>query len=372
MRLRTIVAKGILALSICSVFSIQPSFAKTNVTLMTYNTENLFDAVHDPGTNDWQYLPVSEKKPGSEAYNYCQKQGNFKWGCLKLDWTEEAYKAKLFNIAAVIRAFQGKGPDVVVLEEVESIRVLWTMVQEHLWDLGYINVQLIEGFDQRGIDIGLISKYSLAGNPVLHPVGRINEDSGDVTIKRQGRGIFEVPLWIDGKVLTVLGNHWPSQMNKVDGRILAAQSLKAVLNGLPKGTLAVALGDFNTKEEEDTVVFKDNLLQNDGREYFMDAYSECQKQMGQYCTLFPGSYYYNEEKRWDRFDRIFFSSSFKDNKEVSVDFRDFTIFTPMSLIMPDGTFESVVTSSGVPFKFSTSNKKGFSDHFPVAIQFELN
>ena len=38
------------------VFILNSAYS-ADFTIMTYNVENLFDAVHDEGQNDWEYLP---------------------------------------------------------------------------------------------------------------------------------------------------------------------------------------------------------------------------------------------------------------------------------------------------------------------------
>jgi hypothetical protein len=44
--------------------------------------------------------------------------------CLKLDWNEKVLAAKIRNLAKVIGRFEGRGPDILVLQEVENRAIL--------------------------------------------------------------------------------------------------------------------------------------------------------------------------------------------------------------------------------------------------------
>ena len=43
------------------------------VSLMTYNVENLFDTDHDPGKDDYAYLPLSVKRAHPEYLATCAR-----------------------------------------------------------------------------------------------------------------------------------------------------------------------------------------------------------------------------------------------------------------------------------------------------------
>ena len=70
--------------------------AASPVTVMTFNVENLFDAMDDAGKNDHTYLPVTMKQD-AEHIAFCDAIEVPLWrsDCLELDWNEDAVAFKL-------------------------------------------------------------------------------------------------------------------------------------------------------------------------------------------------------------------------------------------------------------------------------------
>ena len=101
-----------------------------------YNVENLFDAAHDKGKNDYDFLP-----DGANG------------------WTAERYARKRENIASVIRAMKeenGAWHTLLGLAEVENDQVLEDLLQEpSVAEAGYEYVHF-EGPDRRGIDCAFL------------------------------------------------------------------------------------------------------------------------------------------------------------------------------------------------------------------------
>jgi hypothetical protein len=75
---------------------------------------------------DNTYLPLSQKgTPEHKAL--CERNnspGAFRQECLNLDWNEQVLAKKIANLATVIGRFEGLGPDILVLEEVENQQIL--------------------------------------------------------------------------------------------------------------------------------------------------------------------------------------------------------------------------------------------------------
>src|SRR5690606_36364286 len=44
----------------------------SEVSVMAYNLENLFDTSHDEGKEDWTYLPLAFKCSSKQVQKYCQ------------------------------------------------------------------------------------------------------------------------------------------------------------------------------------------------------------------------------------------------------------------------------------------------------------
>jgi glycosyltransferase involved in cell wall biosynthesis/endonuclease/exonuclease/phosphatase family metal-dependent hydrolase len=96
----------------------------------TYNLENLFDAVDDPATNDDE-------------------------------WTLDAaaYDAAVALRARSIAAFLGD-PDVIGVQEVETLQVLETLAAQPVLAASGYRAALVEGFDERGTDVGFLYRAS--------------------------------------------------------------------------------------------------------------------------------------------------------------------------------------------------------------------
>ena len=130
-----------------------------------YNLENLFDTIHAPGKNDFEYLP----------------DGGNRWGTMK-------YRAKVKNMATVLADLCSDrlkgGPAVVGVSEVENREVLEDLLREPcLKDRGW-QVIHIEGPDRRGVDCGILYNPKLfhLEQTMLVPYYYLSEDQPDVDL----------------------------------------------------------------------------------------------------------------------------------------------------------------------------------------------
>lgn len=101
-----------------------------------YNLENLFDTEHDPGKNDYQFLPDGSNQ-----------------------WTEAKYEKKLHNMATVIRAMadeNGAFHSILGISEVENRHVIEDLVSQK--EIAGANFQIVhyDGPDRRGVDVALL------------------------------------------------------------------------------------------------------------------------------------------------------------------------------------------------------------------------
>ncbi len=320
----------------------QVVFAKS-LKVMAYNAENFFDTLHNPKTQDFTYLPLSLKQslPGHAQYCQSMSEGFYKDQCLNLDWTEAKFTKKVINISKVIKAFDknGKGPDVLVLEEIENADVLKKLVTKGLDKLGYNHKILIEGDDSRGIDVAVVSKFPVISSK-HHPLV-INGTRLDT------RGILEVTLDVEGSKVVVFANHWPSQSNPASERVASAKLLSSVASKL-KADLIIAMGDFNTLDTDIPYPF-------DSLKYFIDAETEARKLN---IDLKPGTHFY--KGGWASLDRIFV---FQDSA-LKPDYSKFKIIHEPFMMKIDSR-----TGESVPVRAEASTGEGFSDHLPLAMEF---
>lgn len=316
------------------------------VSILSINVENLFDTEHDTDREDYTYLPLSEKKK-PEIQKFCEQVSNsfYKDECFHLDWNENVLKRKLQNIGQVIRFVDGgKGPDNMILIEVENERVLKRLVAQELSSLGYQTVVLLEGPDTRGIDPGFVSKFPLVGHPQLHLIPFHDLSEKEMASAKKTRGILEVTVMTPQKQeITFFAGHFPSQASPT---ILRRQALKKARDLLQeasrKGRIAVLAGDLNiTTEEEEQEKLFENILKPTAD---VSRYREC--------TGCLGSHFY--KGHWSFLDAIAVDRSIeKLNWEI----------VPQSLQVVRTKIQ--MKRNGSPLRFDPETLEGVSDHFPL-------
>lgn len=188
----------------------------TEVVVLSYNVENLFDAIDD----------------GNEYFEFTSRGG----------WTEAAYQQRLQQVGAAIRSIRPV-PDIIVFQEIEKKSVLNTLMDEHVVDISVPYRAFTRGA-QGSIGIGIVSRYPITAvrtlTPLTSPTSRM-------------RPILEVTLDIQGEEVYVFGNHWRSKLGGAAVtepiRRSAARLLNARILELWEENPDVAIiltGDFNS------------------------------------------------------------------------------------------------------------------------------
>ncbi|GIS74947.1 MAG: endonuclease [Gammaproteobacteria bacterium] len=323
--------------SLTNIFFISLLFANPLATeelsLMSYNVENLFDTEDDFLKDDKAFLPVTKKK---HVYHIgaCNKIEVKKWRdeCLYLDWSEEAKTKKILNIAKVISSLNSDGADIIAFQEIENINVLKDLFNQ-LEPLGYIDFVLLEGRDYRGIDSAIISKFPIKRSK-LHFI----KFSPGFPIK-DTRPILEAQIDLLGKTLRVYSVHFPAPFLNSVMRKDAFIHLENLVNS--HDDPAVAMGDFNVTSEEETELgtFKDQ-----SKTWYVSHY--------QGCANCKGTYYYQPKDDWSFLDAILVS------KGRGVNFNTSSI----DVLIND---TNAYKDSFKPKGFDAVSMEGVSDHFPV-------
>ena len=325
--------------------------ATRDVTLMTFNVENLFDNLDDPGKDDKAYLPLTAKQ-GADHIAACNEIDfeSFRNECLHLDWTDELVDRKLGVLADTIRQVNaGRGADVIALQEVENVGILERLRTEHLADLGYQPAVLVEGTDLRGIDVAFLSKLPLTAPPVLHPfeVPEFPDRAGDT------RGVLQADFQLpNGEILTGFAVHFPAPFHPTPMRVAAYEHLNNLRAALPDDHHVFAAGDFNTTSSEDQ---REGLLDRLVRPDWAVA-----QDLG--CGACRGTYYYAPNDDWSFLDTILFSPA-RGEKATSGIRAD-------SVAIANSN-PAQVTANGTPARFRHDDYGGVSDHWPLiaTIQF---
>jgi hypothetical protein len=308
---------------------------------MAYNVENLFDTEHDADRVDFTYLPLAAKKKIPEALAYCAEQKGYRRDeCLTLNWDESALDKKIKSIASGVLQVYSKGPDILILEEVENLRVLKILAEKGLGPAGYTTQVLLEGWDKRGIDIGVLSRFPLAGDPKIHEIEfRKKPEYGT-------RGIIEVPLKLpNDRTLFVFGLHLPSQANPTEQRIDAVNTLTKILKAKGADAWWVVGGDWNItgREDDETGLISKNMAEI-GHVSHIVGCSDCR-----------GTH--NYQGLWDFLDILVFSKQVPLVKE--------SIWTPKASPLQ-------LQTNGKPARFNLESPIGISDHLPIYGEIQIS
>ncbi len=319
------------------------------VSLMTFNVENLFDTEHDANKEDFTYLPLSLKKNSTEVQNFCKTQKpHYQSECFSMDWSPEVLKTKFKKIGQVIKSVDhGQGPDNLFLIEVENENVLRLLVKNELSQLGYQTIVLIEGPDERGIDPGFISKFPLSGKPQLHIIPFKDLNEGESKTAKKTRGILEVSvLGPNKKEFTFLIGHFPSQASPTKLRQQALEYATELMKGLAaKGKIVIFGGDLNVTDEED---HQNSLFANT-----LETVSFVSHKID--CKDCEGSHFYRG--RWSFLDIL---AIHKENAKNGWE------LVPNSVQVVK-TAEHT-KPNGTPLRFNVEEQLGVSDHFPLYLR----
>lgn len=336
----------LLAVSVFSQFAFVKCSAENNTSnyinldtiyIATWNVENLFDTIDDPNTKDEEYTPGGER-----------------------NWDEERLNQKLKNLSKTIKYMNnGKGPDLLAVQEVEHQSLLEKLNNEYLSEKKY-GIIYGESLDKRGIDNGLFYSSSLF-EKISFDTLRVDLPDGWLT-----RYILYAQLRIKGteNILHVFVNHWPSRSGGKEksekNRIAAANVLKNFTGQIfseNKKSNVIIMGDFND-EPTDTSVYEvlkaeelfctgtyNGLLYNTSITAFKNGI---------------GSYLYRGT--WNMLDQIIISKALVEENKFNYVCNSFEIVKPDFMINKEGNYagSSIRTFGGKQYI------GGYSDHFPAA------
>ena len=311
-----------------------------------YNVENLFDTIHDPGKNDYEYLP----------------DGTNKWNAIK-------YEHKLANMSKVLAEMgtdmlPGVGCAAIGVSEVENARALEDLVsQKPLKDKGF-QFTHVEGPDKRGVDCALLYNPRLFTVRNTKLVPYVYDLPEDIEKDKQTRGFLTVSGEISGEHVTIVVCHLPSRYATSYYRELGGKQLKVLKDSLQKDDPKVKIfimGDMNDDP------FDKSMAQALGaRREIKDV-----ELFGLYNpfwnTLKEGNGTLSYKGAWNLFDQIIMSENLLDKKQKrnyeNLTFYKHAIFRRDYLIQQEGQYK------GTPKRTSAGGVwlDGYSDHLPVVV-----
>lgn len=345
-----VLAAACVILAACAPAS--PPVDMAPVTIMTFNVENLFDNEDDPGKDDRTFLSLADKQTDEHiaACNLIEVP-HWRDQCLNWDWNDEILDRKLAVVAeTILQVNDGRGPDIVALQEIENLAILERLRKDYLGTANYRPGILVDGSDNRGIDVAFLSRLPLDGEPTLHPIpfpGVPQERVADT------RGILEATFRLpDGQLLTGYAVHFPAPFHPTDMRVAAYNFLNQLRASLPDERAAFAAGDFNTTSAEDR---ERAMLQRLARPHWTVVHD--------YCDACPGTSYYARDDSWSFLDMILWSPAKVRGAQATWEIRECSVY------LANGS-PSQTHDDGTPARFEMPGGTGVSDHWPLVFDLE--
>ncbi|MBK6344580.1 MAG: endonuclease/exonuclease/phosphatase family protein [Bacteroidales bacterium] len=302
-----------------------------------YNLENLFDTIDDPNTNDAEFLPGGSNR-----------------------WTTQRYEAKLANMSKVIAGIGSEmvkgGPSIIGVSEIENRSVLEDLVKTPALKNMGLQIVHFDSPDKRGVDVGLLY------NPSVFKV--VNATSNRVYMPDDStwftRDQLVVSGELDGELISIIVNHWPSRGNGPEYREAAAKLSRALSDSVArvnKNAKIFIMGDLNDDPTDKSVARflgakgkKEDVGNGDLFNPFWQLHRDG-----------IGSLAYRDS--WNLFDQIIISEPLLSEAGGNWKFYKAKIYSEKFLIQKDGPY------AGYPFRTFAGGAYagGYSDHFPTYV-----
>ncbi|TVZ52396.1 endonuclease/exonuclease/phosphatase family protein [Dokdonia sp. Hel_I_53] len=313
-------------------------------TIAFYNVENLFDTENDPVTFDDDRTPDG-----------------------KDNWTEEIYADKVSKMAKVISEIgadiTNNAPALIGLAEVENRKTVEALANDpQLLQKDY-GIAHFDSPDRRGIDVALMYQKSLFKPTNISKHELLIYDNEDPTKRRFTRDQLLVSGMLDGDLIHVIVNHWPSrsggEARSRKKRMAAAALNMKLIDSLQSNdpyAKIITMGDLNDdptspsvkkvmKASGDRDKVKDKLLYNPMEPMFKKGI---------------GTLAYRDG--WNLFDQIIVTAPLLDKDFSTYRYYKAGIFNENYLTNPKGRYK------GYPYRsFANGYTGGYSDHFPVYV-----
>ena len=315
-----------------------------NFRVLFYNVENLFDTFDNPQKNDDEFLPG--------AYRH---------------WTQKRYYTKINNIAKVISsAGEWGAPAMIGMCEVENETVIRDLIRNSPLKKTDYRFVITHSPDQRGINVALLyqrDQFKYLGHQIY-----------TIRFPKNKQKATRDILHVTGQVISldtvdVFVCHFPSRRagenESESDRILAASILKSKTDSLMrirKNANIIVMGDFNDEPSNRSMAQTLNALpvsQKPEAKKLYNLFHHFEKK--------AGSYKYKDQ--WNMLDQIIVSGnliagtgSFKVLPHTA------TIFSRSFMLTEDKTHGGKrprKTFHGMKYE------SGYSDHFPVFVDFEM-
>jgi hypothetical protein len=307
-----------------------------------YNTENAYDTIDNPLTQDDEFTPEGLDK-----------------------WNTKKYFTKLEHLAEVISQIGDEyvkgGPVVIGLSEIEDSAVLVDLVKQPLLKASNYGIVEYDSPDRRGVDVALLYQKDhfklINSKPVpLTIAGRTDFKSRDQLVVY---GMF------DGEPMYFIVNHWPSrrggEKRSAGLRNAAADLTRSIVDSIQKidsTSKIIIMGDLNDDPTNNSLVkhlkAKSDIKETGRKDLYNPSYNLFKKEG-------VGSLAYRDN--WNLFDQIIVSGALLGDDRSTYKFFKSKVFNRNFLVQKEGAF------AGYPFRTYVGStwQGGYSDHFPAYI-----
>ena len=327
-----------LFLSVC-FFPFLELCSQESMTVMFYNTENMFDTDDDPQKDDDAYTPAGD-----------------------YHWTVSRYWEKLDAVSKVIvAADEDQAPALVGLSEVENEVVLKDLTARSALKAADYRFVMTDSPDRRGIDVALMYRRSY--------FRLIGFESLRVNLRPYGGGATRDVLHVTGLLenfdtLDVYVCHWPSRYNGAEQtealRMCAARTVRASVDSIfsvRRKTYVIIMGDLN--DGPDNASIREGLM---AKPFSGSAGLDDRNLVTVMDPIDDGSYKY--EGAWDKYDQFIVSASLLNGLGCT-EVMGTEIMNQTFLLTDDNTFGGVK-----PFRTYNGRRHqgGYSDHLPIKMR----
>ncbi len=323
-----------LLLGACGTGSHRPQKLQGSVSIASFDVDRLVE-------NSTQSLSTAKMSCDRSASDSQMLK------CFKSDWTEEKLNLKLKRIAQTILAITPQGPDILILQEVESLKLLNRLNDDYLSEAGYRTVSLIETGRDTWKNTAVLSRFHREGKATLHPISFAPDPQQANWKSPASSGILEVPLRLpDGERMIVYAFEFPSSASHTEERQDAIAFLNGLMADKTPGTVAIAAGDSHISDREEAIFhLQSQVLASHWMVSHLVGCSGCQG-----TELDRGS--------WSFFQLMLFSPSL--GNEGTAPYQ----LSPESIrVVKNGVFQ--MHPDGTPAAFDEKSSVGVSSYLPV-------
>jgi len=304
--------------------------AQTDLRIVFYNVENLFDTRNDSLTNDDEFTPDGTRH-----------------------WTNYKYWQRIKKTSKTLKIVGGwEAPDIIGLVEIENYYVLKSLIYSDPLKSSNYGIIHRESPDHRGIDVALLYKKDKFF-PINHKFYPLKDEKGKIMRSREivyAKGIVN-----GGDTLHVFAVHFPSRYGgykkSEPKRLNAVNRLMSITDSLNRkfnNPNIIIMGDFNDTPNNKSII---NLDKNKWLN-LLDSNHGTHKYQG----------------KWAKLDHIFVSNSLLNKENEIYLIGKTNVFKEPFLLEEDKKhLGEKPFRTFVGFKYNG----GFSDHLPVYINLKI-